>query len=576
MSTAVAIIKGTPLADEQLGALTLGGFLREVCEKHADKEALVFYPPSGPVIRRTYAQVWQEAQTVARALVARGVTKETRVGLLATNRPEWVTAMFGVALAGGTCVAMSTFAKTAELEYQLRVGDVSLLIFERSVLERDFAADLEEICPELAQPADGSGGLYSERLPFFRGAVCIDAAAGGNEAAASSSSSAAMRGNRIERWSEFLQAPLAPAALVDSIAAEVAPTDRGMVFFSSGSTAKPKAIVHAHRAAAIQCWRWREIFAVDADVRTWTANGFFWSGNFAMAVGATFAAGGCLVLQRHFAPAEALKLIQTERVSLPLAWPHQWVRLVDDPGYQSADLSSLRYVGEASPLRSHETVHTDWQEPVSAYGNTETLTLSTMHKSGTPDEIARGNHGFAMPGNTLRIIDPLTGELLSGAAVGEIAVKGPTLMLGYLRVAVEDTFDDAGFFRTGDSGFIDEQGRLHWLGRLNDIIKTGGANVSPLEIDAVLLDCPGVKIAATVGVPHDTLGEMVVACVVPQSGANVDESSIRAFLAKRLSSYKVPRKVLFVQESDLTLTGSNKVKTAPLRELASQRLAAAT
>jgi fatty-acyl-CoA synthase len=149
-------------------------------------------------------------------------------------------------------------------------------------------------------------------------------------------------------------------------------------------------------------------------------------------------------------------------------------------------------------------------------------------------------------------------------------------MLGYLRVAVEDTFDETGFFRTGDSGFIDEQGRLHWLGRLNDIIKTGGANVSPLEIDAVLLDCPGVKIAATVGVPHDTLGEMVVACIVPQAGASVDESTVRAFLAKRLSSYKVPRRVLFVLESDLTLTGSNKVKTAPLRELASQRLAAIT
>ena len=134
--------RGIPLSDEQLGALTLGGFLREVSSKYADKEALVFRPPSGPVIRLTYAQVWDEAFTVARALVARGVTKETRVGLLVTNRPEWVTAMFGIALAGGTCVALSTFSKGAELEYQLRVGDVSLLIFERSVLDRDFAAEL--------------------------------------------------------------------------------------------------------------------------------------------------------------------------------------------------------------------------------------------------------------------------------------------------------------------------------------------------------------------------------------------------------------------------------------------------
>ena len=305
-------IRGIPLTDEPLGALTLGGFLREVCAKYGDKEALVFHPPGGPAIRLTYAQVWDEACTVARALIARGVTKETRVGLLATNRPEWITAMFGVALAGGTCVAMSTFAKSAELEYQLRVGDVS-------------AADLRALgararfCGGVDRVLSGARGLREHRA---RSAVDAPAV------------SATCRVHRAMRRPQvrssfgriFCRGPLAPASLVDAIAAEIAPTDRGLVFFSSGSTAKPKAIVHAHRAAAIQCWRWRSIFAVDTDVRTWTANGFFWSGNFAMAIGATFAAGGCLVLQRHFAPGEALKLMQTERVSLPLAWPHQWAR----------------------------------------------------------------------------------------------------------------------------------------------------------------------------------------------------------------------------------------------------------
>jgi acyl-coenzyme A synthetase/AMP-(fatty) acid ligase len=345
------------------------------------------------------------------------------------------------------------------------------------------------------------------------------------------------------------------------------------LFFSSGSTAKPKAIVHAHRAAAIQCWRWRSIFAVDTDVRTWTANGFFWSGNFAMAIGATFAAGGSLVLQRHFAPGEALELMQRERVSLPLAWPHQWARLVEDPAYREVDLSSLRYVGDTSPLRKHPTVTSTWQEPMSAYGNTETLTLNTAHPSGTDPAFAAGNHGLPLGGNIIRIVEPVSGQVLSRNQAGEIAVKGPTLMFGYLRVALEDTFDEEGFFRTGDGGFVDDEGRLHWQGRLNDIIKTGGANVSPLEIDAVLAECPGVKIGATVGVPHDTLGEIVVACVVAKAGAQVDESQVRAFVGKRLSSYKVPRRVLFLEESALTLTGSNKVKTAPLRELATRLLA---
>ncbi|HQY71892.1 MAG TPA: fatty acid--CoA ligase, partial [Pseudomonadales bacterium] len=117
------------------------------------------------------------------------------------------------------------------------------------------------------------------------------------------------------------------------------------------------------------------------------------------------------------------------------------------------------------------------------------------------------------------------------------------------------------------------EGRLHWHGRLNDIIKTGGANVSPTEIDALLRECPGVKIATTVGVPHETLGEIVVTCIVREQGATLDEPTVRAFVSARLSSYKVPRRVLFVQEADLELTASNKVKTAPLRELAARRLA---
>jgi len=549
-------IRGTPLADEQLGAVTLGGFLREVCRKYAKKEALVFHPPEGSVERLTYEQVWETAFTVARALAARGVTKETRVGLLATNRPEWVTAMFGIALAGGTCVTLSTFARADELAYMLRVADVSLLILEREVLRRDFANELIEVCPELA---DTRGEVQSTGLPFLRRAVCIGKSA---------------PTGAFELWSDFLQnGPLSPTRLLEAIGEEVSPADRGLVFFSSGSTAKPKAILHTHRAAAIQCWRWRRIFAVDPDVRTWTANGLFWAGNFAMALGTTFAAGGSLVLQRYFEPGESLKLMQDERVSLPLAWPHQWAALASDPAFLEVDLSKLRYVGEASPLRAHPTVRTNWQEPLSAYGTSETLTLSTVHPSGTPAADVEGNHGLPLPGNTVRIIDSEMGRSLKRGEIGEIAVKGPTLMLGYLRVPREDTFDEEGFYRTGDCGYVDDEGRLHWHGRTSDKIKSGGADISPLEINDVLRECPGVKIAETVGVPHNTLGEEVVSCVVPKEGATFEEGQLRAFVSKRLSSYKVPRRILFVQESDLRFTDTKKVKTKELRELAKGRLA---
>jgi len=554
----LSIARGPPLDSEpHVGSTTLPGFFREVTRTHADREALTFHSGAAEPIRMSYREVWQQSIGIARALAASGVGKDTRVGLLATNRPEWILTMFGITLAGGTCVALSSFATVTELEQQLRLADVAMLLFERSVPGRDFAADLTTLCPELRSCAVGQ--LHSPRLPYLRLAVQFDGEpdVGG-----------------IAPWAEFLRrAAGIPESLITAAAQEVSPADQAIVFFSSGSTGLPKGVMQTHRAAALQSWRWAQIFGVDRDVRTWTANGLFWSGNFCMALGATFAAGGCLVLQRYFVAAEALQLMAAEKVSMPLAWPHQWARLTTEAVYLQVDLSALRYVGETSPLRRHPTVHTDWNEPMSAYGNTETLTLSSIHPSGTAPQISAGNHGYPLPGNTIRVVDPLSGIVQPRGQIGEIAVKGPTLMLGYLKTIPEEVFDADGFFRTGDGGFIDELGRLHWEGRLNDIIKTGGANVSPLEIDSVLAECPGVKLAKTVGVPHETLGEMVVACVVAQSGLVLEEGAIREFVARRLSSYKIPRRVLFLQESDLAFTGTNKVKTDALRKVAMGKLA---
>jgi fatty-acyl-CoA synthase len=554
---ALSIARGPSLESEPgLGATTLAGFLREITTTHADREAMTFRGGGGEPVRLTYRDMWQQSMRIARALIASGVGKDTRVGLLATNRPEWVVAMFGITLTGGTCVALSSFATASELEQQLRLADVSILFFERSVASHDFAADLLSLCPELRSSSVGE--LQSQRLPYLRRLIQID---GEPDVPA------------IASWSTFLElAARVPEQLVNAMAAEIAPADLAMVFFSSGTTGKPKGVMQTHRAAAIQCWRPARILGLKDDVRTWSANGLFWSGNFAMGMGATFAVGGSLVLQRYFVPGEALQLMSAEKVTYPMAWPHQWARLEADPLYLTVDLSTLRYVGETSPLRRHPTVHTDWNEPMSAYGNSETLTLSAAHPSGTAAQIREGNHGFPLPGNTLRIVDPLTGSLLPLGETGEIAVKGPTLMLGYLKAPSEVVFDEDGFFRTGDGGFIDESGCLHWHGRLNDIIKTGGANVSPLEIDAVLAEYPGVKVAKTVGVPHETLGEMVVACVVAHTDAVLLEAALREFVGGRLSSYKVPRRVLFLLESDLSFTGTNKVKLEALRELAVAKL----
>jgi fatty-acyl-CoA synthase len=155
---------------------------------------------------------------------------------------------------------------------------------------------------------------------------------------------------------------------------------------------------------------------------------------------------------------------------------------------------------------------------------------------------------------------------------GEICVKGPTLMLGYLGIPLDHTLDADGFLRTGDGGHVDPQGRMFWHGRLSDIIKTGGANVSPVEVDTLLRKMPEIKACQTVGVPHATLGELVVSCIVPHDGVALDAEAVKAFAKEKLASYKVPREVLFFAEEDFATTGNNKIKASDLRKLATERL----
>jgi fatty-acyl-CoA synthase len=553
-----SIVYGPPLSDEPgLGALTLPGFLREVTQAYGEREALVWRTADG-VTRWTYAQLWERAIEVARALRGCGLGKNARVGVLMTNRPEWLAAVFGTALAGGVAVALSTFSTPSELDYLLRASAISVLLFERTVLTKDFAVVLAALEPAIgtSQP----GVLESAKYPFLRRLALVGAPAPG-----------------IEAWSEFLaHGHEEPREPVEATAAAVLPSDAALLLFSSGSTSKPKGVLNAHRGVCIQLWRFRRMygFSPNDNVRGWTANGFFWSGNFTMVLGSTLASGGSLVLQSTFDAADALELMQAERVNFPFAWPHQWAQLEGAPNWDRVDLSSVRFADFKTPIAHHPTVSGEWYEPGHAYGNTETFTITTGYPANTPPEVHADSSGVALPGVTLKIVDPLTGGIVSRGEAGEIRVKGPTLMLGYIGIPLDETLDSEGFFPTGDGGYLDDAGRLYWQGRLTDIIKTGGANVSPREVDDALIEHSGVKVAQTVGVPHQTLGEVVVSCVVPHDDVTLDTEQLLAFLRERLASYKVPRHVLFFREDEVAVTGNAKIKAGELRELAAQRLAA--
>jgi fatty-acyl-CoA synthase len=552
----LSLVCGPPLEDEPgLGALTLPGFLRDVTAMYGDREALAF-PAADGVLRWTYAELWEKALEVARALRACGVGKGGRVGVMMTNRPEWVAAVFGISIVGGVAATFSTFSTGPELDYLLQSSGVSVLLFERAVLQKDFADVLIELEPKIADSTPGA--LQSAKYPYLRRIVAVGQPSPG-----------------IESWGAFLtQGANEPRELVEATAAAVHPSDAAVLFFSSGSTSRPKGILSAHRGVSIQLWRFRRMyeFTPQDNVRCWSANGFFWSGNFAMSLGSTLAAGGAVVLQPTFVADEALELMAAEQVNFPFAWPHQWKQLEGAPNWQRVDLSSMRFVDFKTPVAHHPTVSTKWFEPGHAYGNTETFTITTGFPANTPPEVHAESSGKALPGVTLKITDPLTGTIVPRGERGEICVKGPTLMLGYVGTPLDETLDAEGFLCTGDGGYIDDEGRLFWEGRLTDIIKTGGANVSPREVDDALVQHAGVKVAQTVGVPHETLGEVVVSCVVPHDSSRLDVEDVRAFLAQRLASYKVPRHVLLFRDDEIALTGNAKIKTADLRQLAAKRL----
>jgi len=274
-------------------------------------------------------------------------------------------------------VTLSTFSTPVELEHLLQASGVSTLLFERKVLKKDFGEILVELEPQIATAK--AGELASLKFPHLRRLAVV-----GQGASAQSAGMGA-----IETWADFLaHGEAVEPALVEAIAATTKPADAAVIFFSSGSTGKAKGILSSHRGVTVQCWRWKRMWALGDDVRCWSANGFFWSGNFCMALGATLSAGGSLVLQPTFEPAEALKLMQLEKVSLPVAWPHQWAQLRALPDWEGADLSSFHYVQSPRQTGPQASISTDWTEPRWTYGNTETFTITTCYPSGTPPEVA--------------------------------------------------------------------------------------------------------------------------------------------------------------------------------------------
>lgn len=531
--------------------LTPGRFLAQVAAAHAGRRAIRF---EGRDIR--YDELEREARRLARALIGAGVVKGARVAVLMANRPEWIVCAFAVGMIGGVLVPVNTFASRQELRYILRHSDASLLLMQPALLKHAFLDDLLAAHPAIAQGARGR--LRCVELPQLRRVAClgIDAARGA-----------------VETWDQLLALEEGVSdELLDAACAEVEPSDEGILIYTSGTTANPKGVLHSQRAGVLQSWRFADLLRLTPDDRVYTTYPFFWTAGIAMSIGPALASGACLLLEETFEPGAALDLIESERATAVHAWPHQHKALGEHPSAAQRDLSSVRKVDFSAPIARLAGIEKDEYGPGASYGLSETFTVASAIRSDAPLDLRKATHGKPLPGMRLRIVDPDTGEPVATGEKGEIAVKGVTFMSGYYKVLRENYLDADGYFRTQDGGSLDEEGYLHWTGRLSNLIKTGGANVSPVEIEAALAGHPEVKIAIPVGIGHPTLGEVVILCVVPVDGARVDEDALREHLRARLAAYKVPKRVLAFREDELSYTGNQKIQVPPLVEAALAKL----
>jgi acyl-CoA synthetase (AMP-forming)/AMP-acid ligase II len=529
---------------------TLGGFLDEVAARFGVREAVALTDSlrDGERVGWSYAALRIQARRIAKALIAAGIGKGGRVGILLGNRPEFVAALFGVALAGGTAVTLSTFSTRDELDQLLALSDIGVLLTQRRIARRSLEDDVATLAPSLP----------GARYPFLRRIAVL---AGEGQGAG-------------ERWEDFLAAGDAVSDdVLDARAARVGGNDEAVIIYTSGTTSVPKGVIHLH-STVIKQFRWQSaIYARHADTRIASPFPLFWSAGIVSVLGSTLVAGGLYVGDEVFEAGAALALIAREKIDEYYGFPTHTAALADHPDWPAANLSSLTRVRGNNEFDGHPNTSPDpgWDHIV-AYGMSESCTSVVSHLSTTPTAIQHLSAGKPLPGIELRIVDVDGGRALEPGAEGEILVRGPTMMPHYVGMRREDSYDAEGFFHTGDIGFVDGEGYLHWTGRIKNMVKTGGANVASGEVEAAAAALGTLKLCRVIGMPDKRLGEMVVLCAVKEEGADTDEPSVRAALREKLAAYKVPRRVLFFAIDDYPLTASGKVKDKDLRELVAARM----
>lgn len=529
---------------ERPQAKTLAGLVEEMAQRLPDRAALSFREQT-----LSFAQLRRLALDCAKALHAQGIRAGDKVGILMGNRVEWVVVNYATQYLGATMVAINTWYTQRELGYVLEHSDIKLLVAADSFLKYDYAQMLNELAP------------LADTCPLLRTVVmlgdhrCADAVP----------------------YERFLAqgAGIADDSIL-AIARQVDPDDVAYILYTSGSTAHPKGVmlVHEHLVGNMYDIGRRMHFTPD-DVVFMPLSLFWGMGCMNFMIG-PLAHGAHIALQEQFEPLEALEAIQRYKCTVFPGTANIIHAVFEHPQRHRYDLSSI---GKGTPLGSPEVtlklLQTVMPLGIRCYGLTETHGFSNMHDASDPIDKRARTEGRVQPGFEMRIVDPDSGQVLGPRTAGEIRLRG-RIMKGYYKnpEATAAAFDEEGWFKTGDIGMVDEEGYLLFMGRYKEMLKTGGINVAPIEVEEVLLKHPAIRDAFVCGLPDPVREQIVGAVIVLNEGMTLTDEDVANHCRAQLAAYKIPRRVRFVSMDELPQTASRKVHRLKLYTLFEQAAAA--
>ena len=531
----------------------IGELMDMAARRFETKEALCYEGN-----RWTFGQLKDEVDRVASGLIQLGIHPGEKVALWMPNRPEWIHSLFAVAKIGGVLVPINTRFRTNDLEYVVRQSDSETLITVDRSGPVDYLGMVRELCPEVE--TGDPNRLCPEAFPELRRIVVLG--------------DTNYRGT--VRWEEILSSSRAtPPRELEHRQQMVDPDSPALIMYTSGTTGFPKGVVHTHNILRNVNDEANRMGMTPRDVILMYLPLFH---AFGLYEGPLMSAmtGARTVLTNAFDPGEALQLIQREKITVLHGFDTHFHGLVSHPDCQSTDRSSLRTGLLAAGMASSESVARRTQEmlctTVTGWGMTEVGVGASLSFLDSNEEDRCLGSGYPLPGYEFKVVDPGSGADLPPMEMGELCVRTYAMMQGYYKKPEEtiQAIDQDGWLHTGDVAAIRDDGFVRFMGRYKELLKVGGENVDPVEVEVLLMGHPAVAEAQVVGVPDDRLSEVACACIVAIDGQEISEGSLIDYCRGKLASFKLPRHVLFMEGYPMTPSG--KVQKFKLRELAKKKL----